>query len=74
MRLYKEIVSQTYNYCKYYREDGIEKGEIISMLDNIETHLIKMNSTQERIKQEIQDLLPLIKDTTAIVNATYMSE
>jgi len=74
VRLYKEIVSQTYNYCKYYREDGIEKGEIISMLDNIETHLIKMNSTQERIKQEIQDLLPLIKDTTAIVNATYMSE
>jgi len=74
VRLYKEIVSQTYNYCKYYRDDGIEKGEIISMLDNIETHLIKMNSTQERIKQEIQDLLPLIKDTTAIVNATYMSE
>lgn len=74
VRLYKEIVSQTYNYCKYYRDDGIEKDEITSMLDNIETHLIEMDSTQERIKQEVQDLIPLIKDTTAIVNATYMSE
>ncbi|NMA79212.1 MAG: serine/threonine protein kinase [Clostridiales bacterium] len=72
VRLYKEIVSQTYNYCKYYRDDGINKAEIVSMLDNIEADLIKMDSTQERIKQEVQDLLPLIKDTTAIVNATYM--
>lgn len=73
VRLYKEIVSQTYNYCKYYKEDGIEKDEIISMLDSIEMDLTQMNSTQERVKEEVQALMPLIRDTTAIVNATYDS-
>lgn len=72
LRIYREIASRVVEYVKYFKEDGIAKEEIVSMLDEIEHDMAQMEQgATSATRKEIEIIRWIIEGAHNMVRSTY---
>lgn len=72
LRIYREIASRVVEYVKYFKEDGISREEIVSMLDEIECDMEQMEQgATSATQEEIETIRWIIEGAHNMVRSTY---
>lgn len=70
LRIYREIVTRVVEYGKYMKEDGVTGGEILSMLDEIEDDMRRIEyGAPSATQQEIQSIRWIIDGARRVVRS-----
>lgn len=72
LRMCREIASRVVEYTKYFKEDGITSDEIVSMLDEIESDMDRMEqNATSATQEEIDNIRWIIDAAHKMVRSTY---
>lgn len=75
LRIYREIPTRVVEYVKYFKEDGVSKEEIVSMLDGIEHDMQQMEQGATSATQdEIENIRWIMDAAHNMVRSTYKAQ
>lgn len=72
LRIYREIATRAVEYARYFKEDGITGGEILSMLHELEEDMQQMEQgATSAIQEEIDAIRWIVEGAYRMVRSTY---
>ncbi len=72
LRIYREIATRAVEYAKYFMEDGVQSGEILQMLQEIEADMQRMEQgATSAVQQEIDAIRWITAGAYKMVRSTY---
>ena len=72
LRIYREIATRAVEYAKYFMEDGVQSGEILQMLQEIEADMQRMEQgATSAVQQEIDAIRWITEGAYKMVRSTY---